>query len=221
MISVSLPKAPYTMKKRIYVFRHGQTDWNREHRFQGHTDVPLNATGRTEALRLIRPLETVGVQAILSSDLSRAVETGEIIARGLGGVPVFRDSRLREAHLGQAEGLVLDDVIATFGADLWERWKSGDPNELHLKFPGGETGHEVIARVFGAFEEFLSRHPFRAIGVATHGGVIRRTITRVFGGGAPNVLVPNGVLFGFEFHPESGEWEILHQTLLPAARKRP
>src|SRR5687767_15916178 len=104
---------------RLYIFRHGETDWNLARRIQGHTDIALNERGRDQARDLANRLERYPIQAILSSDLARARETAEIVARR-SDVPVFVDERLREASLGDAEGLTVDEAIARFGAEAWQ-----------------------------------------------------------------------------------------------------
>src|ERR1700749_4512270 len=108
--------------KRAILFRHGETDWNVEERFQGHIDVPLNENGRAQARGLVEKLAPMGLQVILSSDLSRALETARIAARGLGGIAVEIDPRLREAHLGGAQGLTREEIEKKFGLELVHRW---------------------------------------------------------------------------------------------------
>jgi broad specificity phosphatase PhoE len=88
----------------LLLVRHGETDWNAERRWQGHADVPLNERGRDQAERLAEELENARVDAVYSSDLSRARETAEIVGARLG-VPVVLDPALREIDVGSREGL--------------------------------------------------------------------------------------------------------------------
>lgn len=184
---------------KIYVFRHGETDWNQEERFQGHTDVPLNANGRVQAEGLVDTLRPFGIEIILSSDLSRARETAEIVARGLGGIPIEIDPRLREAHLGGAQGLTGVEIAAKYGHELVHRWRSWQATDADVAYPGGETGTAVLARVLAGLEEFLKKTPHDRVGVATHGGVIRRLMAKLLPVGADPVPIPNGVVYAIGY----------------------
>ena len=123
------------MECLLFLFRHGETDWNREGRLQGHTDTPLNATGLAQAEALTERLRPHGLDAVVSSDLARAWTTGQIVAEGLG-IPLIREPGLREAQIGEAEGLFWPEVKTRFGETLTERWFTDDD----AAFPGGETG---------------------------------------------------------------------------------
>src|SRR5690349_8413010 len=100
-------------KKHLFIFRHGETDWNVEERFQGHLDIPLNDNGRNQARELGQKMKHFGLEAIFSSDLCRASETAQIVAQSIN-VPIFKDPRLREAHLGQAQGLTRTEIESQF-----------------------------------------------------------------------------------------------------------
>ena len=127
----------------LFLFRHGETDWNREGRLQGHTDTPLNATGLAQAEALAESLRPHRLDAVLSSDLARAQTTARIVAETLR-VPLFIEAGLRETDVGAAEGLLWVDAKTRFGEGLTERWYSdGD-----VAFPGGETG--IATRYAGA-----------------------------------------------------------------------
>ncbi len=109
----------------LFLFRHGETDWNREGRLQGHTDTQLNANGIAQAEALARRLLAHRLDAVMSSDLSRALTTARIIAEILD-VPVITDHGLREVSVGLAEGMLWEEAKARFGAELTERWYSDD-----------------------------------------------------------------------------------------------
>jgi probable phosphoglycerate mutase len=191
--------------KRLYIFRHGETDWNAEQRFQGHIDVPLNPRGRAQAEGLVETLRGFNLQIVLSSDLSRARETAEIVARGLGGIPHEIDARLREAHLGGAQGLTVTEIESKFGHELVHRWRSWQTTDADVSYPGGETGTEVLARVFAGLRDFLARTSFERVGVATHGGVIRRVMASLRPPGSDPVPIPNGVLYELVFRSDRFE----------------
>ena len=93
----------------IYLVRHGQTEWNLERRLQGQLDVPLNETGRNEAVLCAKQLSSVKIDNIISSDLSRAKETAVIINKSLL-LPVTFDARLKELNCGNLQGNVIKEV---------------------------------------------------------------------------------------------------------------
>jgi probable phosphoglycerate mutase len=186
------------MKRTFFIFRHGETDWNHQQRFQGHLDIPLNDTGRIQARGLIPHLKDHSIEAILSSDLCRAVETAQIIATSLK-IPVFQDERLREAHLGAAQGLTRQEIEEQLGKDLLMKWKSPHLSDADVSYPGGETGVEVFQRTLAAIQHFFHSHPFQKVGIASHGGVIRRLMQNVMPPGSPSVPIPNGVVYQLYF----------------------
>ncbi|MGB9648057.1 MAG: histidine phosphatase family protein, partial [Stellaceae bacterium] len=86
-------------ERLLFLFRHGETDWNREGRLQGHTDTPLNATGLTQAQALAESLRPHRLDVVVSSDLARAQTTARIVAEALR-VPLFIEAGLRETNVG-------------------------------------------------------------------------------------------------------------------------
>ena len=108
---------------RIFLARHGETAWNLEGRWQGHTDIPLSARGRSRRGRWRRACATLGIGHIRSSDLTRARETAEIVARELGIAEVMVDPRLRERSFGVFEGLTGAECAARF-PDEWTRYQA-------------------------------------------------------------------------------------------------
>ena len=156
----------------IYFVRHGQTDWNAERRFQGHLDIPLNDTGRAQAARngaaLARIIgDPVGFDFV-SSPLSRASETMEIIRRALALDPIgYRtDPRLREINVGDYQGRltveVFGDQAAHSGARAEDRWNFVHPGE------GGES-YAMLYQRFTGWLETVKRDTV----VTAHGGVMR------------------------------------------------
>jgi broad specificity phosphatase PhoE len=98
---------------RLLLVRHGETDWNTTGRFQGQADPPLNANGRAQAASLAAQLAQTRIGAIYSSDLQRARDTAEIVARKLG-MTVRVDRRLREINQGEWDGMLTTDIIARY-----------------------------------------------------------------------------------------------------------
>ncbi len=149
---------------QFYLVRHGQTDWNIEGRYQGQTDLPLNAAGRAEAARLSDELAGVPFAAVYSSDLRRARETAEILAAPRG-TPVRLDMRLREISLGEWEGQLFTEIKVRYPAALAERQR----DSLHAYAPGGESIAQVAARVAAAATEFAQAHPAGPVLIVSHG----------------------------------------------------
>lgn len=192
--------------RRLYAFRHGQTDWNRDGRIQGHLDVPLNDRGREQARALIPHLRRLGVQAFLSSDLSRARETAEIAARGLG-VEVSTDRGLREIFLGQAQGLTREEIASRFGVEFSERLRHTPLSDADVVQLGSESGDEVVRRAHDSIQAFLlGRDGLERVAVVTHGGVLRRLIQYALREPGFPAPIPNGALYPLLFDPETGGW---------------
>jgi broad specificity phosphatase PhoE len=209
------------LKRSLFVFRHGETDWNAEQRFQGHLDVPMNDRGREQARELVPALRTAGIQAILASDLSRACETAEIVARELG-VPVQEAPGLREAFLGKAQGLTRAEIEERFGQEIASRWRSWHVTDADVCYPDGESGKQVMTRVRATIERYLAGpgREFERVGIATHGGVIRRLMQSVLPEGSEPVPIPNGVLYEVCFEPEGRRWGFVRSIeYLPQPRK--
>lgn len=169
----------------FHLVRHGETDWNRARRIQGRTDIPLNDLGREQAGAAARYLRGLPVDRVVASSLSRAAETGSIIAEALGlPAPALRDD-LVEREYGEAEGLTVFEVD--------ERYPAGQD------VPGRELPERVVERVAAALAELAAAHPDESIVVATHGAVIRAMITAVSPQDAPERGMPirNGSVHGF------------------------
>jgi broad specificity phosphatase PhoE len=149
----------------LLLARHGETDWNRDGRFQGHADTSLNARGREQAQALAEGVN--GVEVIYSSDLKRATETAEVVAERLG-LEVTVDSRLRERGFGAWEGLTRAEIEASFREEF-DRWRMGDGSGAD-----DAEAHEAFAGRIEAFlADVLARHPDQTVLVIAHGGSIR------------------------------------------------
>src|ERR1700752_1336173 len=187
------------MECLLFLFRHGETDWNRAGRLQGHTDTPLNATGLAQAEALTERLRPHRLDAVVSSDLARALTTGRIVAEGLG-VPLIREPGLREANIGEAEGLYWPEVKRRFGETLTERWFTDDD----AAFPGGESGLETRTRGLLALRRFAAEQPYRRIVVSTQGAMVRQLMKHALPPGSPPARTRNTVLYVLRYEP-SGE----------------
>ncbi len=133
-------------RRILFLFRHGETDWNREGRLQGHTDTPLNATGLAQAEALAETLRPHRLDAVVSSDLMRAWTTARIVAEALG-LPLLADPGLRETNVGAAEGLLWIEAKVRFGESLTQRWYSdgdvGTGAQYGALYPEIRTGRRA------------------------------------------------------------------------------
>jgi probable phosphoglycerate mutase len=159
-------------RTRIILVRHGVTDWNRARRFQGQIDIPLNDEGRRQAeltgRRFASGSEGQPVSAVLASDLARAMQTAEPIARSLG-LPVQQEPRLRERHYGAFEGLTHDEIERQH-EDAWHRWRRREPD---FALPGGgESLRSFHRRVEEALRSLAERYRCATIVAVAHGGVL-------------------------------------------------
>ncbi|CAK7284632.1 Glucosyl-3-phosphoglycerate phosphatase [Streptomyces misionensis JCM 4497] len=162
--------------RRIILWRHGQTSWNVERRFQGSTDVPLTETGVGQARRAARLLASLRPDAIVSSDLARAVDTAAELA-ALTGLDVVREEGLRETYAGVWQGLTHEEIIARHG-DEYAAWKRGEA----VRRGGGELETEVADRAAPVVLRHAEKLPVDGtLVVVSHGGTIRTTIGRLLG----------------------------------------
>ena len=139
----------------LLLARHGETDWNRELRIQGSSDIELNELGRRQAQSLAQELTDVELDAIYASDLRRARATAAAVA-ATHGLEVTLDPRLRERSFGSWEGLTREDVNAM------------PPGSHH----DGETDEEVRERMLAAVREIAAAHPGEEVLIVSHGGAL-------------------------------------------------
>jgi phosphoserine phosphatase len=150
----------------ILLARHGETDWNREGRFQGHADPPLNATGRAQAAELAAELKAVELAAVYSSPLRRALETAQAVAAEHGPEPVAVDA-LREVDVGSWQGLTREEIETQF-PEQFARWLDYDQG-----WEDGESYEEMGRRAVAALLELAVAHQDERVLAVTHGGPIR------------------------------------------------
>lgn len=162
--------------RRVILWRHGQTSWNVDRRFQGTTDVELTETGIGQARRAARLLASLKPDAIVASDLQRAANTAAELS-ALTGLDVIHDEGLRETYAGVWQGLTHEEIIARYG-DEYAAWKRG---EL-VRRGGGELETEVADRAAPVVLSHADKLPEDGtLVVVSHGGTIRTTIGRLLG----------------------------------------
>jgi probable phosphoglycerate mutase len=158
----------------ILLARHGETDWNRAGRFQGHADQPLNDRGRTQARELADALSAEPIAAVYASDLRRASETASIVADRLD-VPLELRHELREVDVGEFTGLTSDDIAARW-PEAQQRYEDRGYGWLE-----GESLDEMTSRVRAVLLEIARAHPDETVLVVGHGGTVRAVLAHVDG----------------------------------------
>lgn len=158
--------------------RHGETEWNRSGRIQGHSDVPLSEHGKSQMKMLARRLADRRFSAVYTSDLSRAIESAETIA-GISGAVSQVDPDLCEFSYGEWEGLTIEEVETKYPGSLAARVSLGDNA---FAAPGGEDTTQVLERVKRFATKAADRHdPDDDILIVANGGPIRALVVCLLG----------------------------------------
>lgn len=184
------------MSSRLLIIRHGQTDWNAAGKFQGQTDVLLNAIGQEQAEAVARRIcrlvlrdpadQSTGaaspheIAAIYASDLQRAWKTAKTIHAAMPDrdrVPLVAEPRLREMSFGDWEGLTYSEIRRRFPTEL-SRWEA---DLEHTPPPNGEAFQTFAARVEGAYAHILEAHPSQTVVLVAHGGPLQTLIAQAVG----------------------------------------
>ncbi|MBU7599028.1 histidine phosphatase family protein [Streptomyces sp. P38-E01] len=162
--------------RRIVLWRHGQTAWNLERRFQGTTDIPLTTEGLNQARRSARLLAGLKPDAIISSDLIRTRATAAELVE-LVGLEVTHHEALRETYAGVWQGLTHQEILDQHG-EQYAAWRRGEP----VRRGGGELETEVADRAAPVVQAAADKLPDDGIlVVVSHGGTIRTTIGKLIG----------------------------------------
>jgi probable phosphoglycerate mutase len=155
------------METHLLAIRHGETEWNRQNRFQGHLNSVLNQEGLAQANALGARLSNERFDLLLSSDLGRALQTASAIAVRTGHELVL-EPRLRERHMGIFQGLTAAEVQLRY-PDEYLRFKTNDPDYV---IPEGESMRQLLARSVACITELAQRHAGLTLAAVTHGGVL-------------------------------------------------
>ncbi|HSH03588.1 MAG TPA: histidine phosphatase family protein [Anaerolineae bacterium] len=160
------------MTTKVLLIRHGQTDWNRQRRVQGHLDIPLNETGHAQAQALAQRLAHWPITTIYSSDLQRAVATAQPLAHTLN-LPLNLSPNWRERFLGQFQGLTIDELHQQYG--------DATPNTTRYLIdpPDGESGQQLQQRIIHAWHDTITPHTDEMIAIITHGGALTALIAYI------------------------------------------
>jgi len=162
------PKINPEIKIRWFIVRHGETDWNKEKRLLGRTDIPLNDIGRAQAQKAAEALKGKKIDLIISSPLNRTYETAKIISQATGAEIVLEDE-LKELHHGEAEGMILEEAEKKYG-DLYTY-----ENDI----PDSEKYKDVEERAWKALMRHKKNHSHKNVVIVSHGAVIRTLRKRI------------------------------------------
>ena len=163
-------------KTTLILLRHGETEWNLTGRWQGQdANTLLTERGREQAQVVARRLRSYPIEAIYSSDLSRAFETAQIVGDMLGLEPL-PEPGLRESDIGAWTGLTWEDITARFPEQVAAMFAGED-----VRRGGGETYAELHERLRAAVDAIIARHPGQTVLVVTHGAALRSLVAHVLG----------------------------------------
>ncbi len=183
-------RARQTVRVTFAFIRHGQTDWNRDGRLQGSSDIPLNDTGRGQAHDAADVLRDGGWQVVVSSPLARARETAEIIAGELGLELGPAYDELIERDYGPLEGMSDTEIV--------ERYPDRD-------YPGAEPLDAVVARGKAGLARIADDFPDADVVIVCHGTIIRYTLASLAGQALPGIA--NGSISTFRLDGDA--WNVL------------
>ncbi len=158
---------------RLYIVRHGETDWNRAGRFQGQLDFPLNDAGRAQAEQAAEKFRGLQVEAVYSSPQIRALETARLIASAAGCAEIHTDRDFMEICHGDWEGLTLEQAQSD-DPELFAQWLSC-PHLMKMPGAKGESLQGVFERASSAVERIIKKHRGNVI-LVTHGVVVQTLI---------------------------------------------
>lgn len=187
------------MKKEFYIFRHGETDYNKEGILQGcGIDSTLNKKGLLQAEELASGLVGKDLEVIFSSPLKRAVKTAKAVTNRLG-IDLFLVDDLKEGCFGVAEGVKIEQLEKIY-LEFYKNWRNLDLEFMDIRYEGGESKQEIQDRIFGVLEDLLKK-PYSIMGILTHGAAIRFLMLKY---GVKLPKIPNGATFHLVY--EDGVW---------------
>ena len=161
---------------KVYLVRHGQTEWNKKLTFRGKIDIPLNEMGHREAEAISEALKDKNIEVIYTSPLRRSIETTEPIAK-LFHLEIVPIEGLIDISYGDWEGLTFNEVKKRY-SDQYKKWEKRP--DL-VRFPNGETLNEVRDRSFRAFKNIVKENPGKSILITPHRVINKVLICSILG----------------------------------------
>lgn len=187
------------MRKDFYIFRHGETELNRQKRWQGSgMNYDLNENGIAQAIDLLDKLRDKKLDIIFSSPLIRAKHTADTVAKGLN-ISVIEKDDLRECFYGKAEGQLITDLEKN-ASEILNNWYHPDEKYLDIRFSDGESKREARDRVLKVLKD-LTLEEYTTIGIAIHGGTMGQLLNYFE---IPYDTIPNCGAFHVIY--ENGSW---------------
>jgi broad specificity phosphatase PhoE len=157
------------------LMRHGETAWNREGRVMGESPVALDAHGRAQVEAAVPYARKIKPEIVVTSPLVRARQSAEIIAEGVGGIPLVEDPSLAEVRYGHWQGMVYDDLVDD------EHYRIYQKAPLTTPTPGGETIEEVQRRGVEVIRRVMGENAGRRVLFVSHGDIIRTVLCHYLG----------------------------------------
>ena len=190
--------------KRIVFIRPGETDWNHDDRWQGWVATPLNDLGLRQARALAHYIRHIGMGALYTSSLRRALETADCLAEQLGFAPI-PDERLRERSIGSWQGLTRAEMSAWYPDEYRAMLADVDG----YRVPGGESRNDVRTRVSAAVSDILSKDQNETVGILSHTTAIKIMLNDLIPGYNPlDVALDNTSVTTIRRKDGSG-WELV------------
>lgn len=162
---------------RMIIVRHGESEWNRIHRYQGQLDAPLSELGLRQAEALAERLRNETIDHIYTSPLQRAAHTARAIAHHHPDVPVTNADALLEIHHGEWQGKYAEEIVAQYAEGLRE-WRE---HPTRSQMPGGESFSNILKRSLDFRDEAYARHNEQTILVSTHDVVVKILVADALG----------------------------------------
>lgn len=190
-----------TNGSNFFLMRHGETETNRNHIWQGSQDIPLNDNGRRQALEAALLVREIDPEFVITSNLSRAIETGDLAATYSKKAKFVVDPNLRERGCGAVEGLTTTEIQEKFNIHMEMTSTQLD------NIPGAEPYNAFIDRIMTAMQKIYTEYSGRRVLVVSHGGVLRALYDENIGN------LPGGMVFRncaiLSLHMENNRWSIL------------
>jgi len=195
------------------LMRHGETPWNREGRVMGRSPIELDEAGRRQVASAIPLARELAPDLIVSSPLSRARQSAEIIGQGVGIAEIIEDPRLSEVEYGRWEGMVYDDLLRDAHYIQYRERPLDEPT------PGGETMYDVQARGVDAVRHTIAANRGKRVLFVSHGDIIRTVLCHFMRLGLENfrrIRIDNATFFGIQIAGDFAEIKFLNLTSDPA-----
>ncbi len=165
-------------KTRFYLIRHGETDWNKQGRYQGCTNIQLNESGQEQAYLLGERFKYLPLDAVYVSPLDRAVATAEPVARS-HGLELIRDAHFQEINFGEWEGHTIAELSEKFGRAYTDFFA----NPFAHPVPGEGSFQNAMKRALEGFDILEKRHRGQNVAIISHGGLLRVMLVGLLGMG--------------------------------------